>query len=138
MRRGAGHDRYGAVSWPFSRYSAPAPQGPPMKRLAALVLTAALLAGLSPAAAGAQSWRDSYDGRPQDQARAAVEERRVVPLERIIEQISRRTPGQLLGASPPSNEGGRMIYRVLWDSRGRQLEYIIDARSGAILAVNGG
>jgi len=106
-----------------------------MNRLVFLLLAALLAA---PAAATAQPWRDDYGGRSQDRARAAVEERRVIPLERIIEQINRRTPGQLLGAAAPTFEGGRMIYRILWDSRGRQMEYVVDASSGAILAVNGG
>lgn len=109
-----------------------------MKRVFAFILSAALLSGAAPAAATAQSWRDDpYEGGQQDRARAAVEERRVIPLERIIEQINRRTPGQLLGAGPPTMQGGRMIYRILWDSRGRQIEYIVDAGSGSILAVNG-
>jgi uncharacterized membrane protein YkoI len=109
-----------------------------MTRFAALLVSVALVASAAaPAAGWAQAWRDDYGGRPQDQARAAVQERRVVPLERIVEQIRRRTPGNLLGAGAPSDEGGRMIYRILWDSRGRQLEYVVDARSGAILSVNG-
>jgi uncharacterized membrane protein YkoI len=109
-----------------------------MKRVFAFILSAAVLAGAAPGAALAQRAHDDpYEGRQQDQARAAVEERRVIPLERIIEQINRRTPGQLLGAGAPTVQDGRMIYRILWDSRGRQIEYIVDARSGSILAVNG-
>ncbi len=109
-----------------------------MKRVVAFIVAAGLLASAAPGAALAQSWRDDpYEGRQQDTARAAVEERRVIPLERIIEQINRRTPGQLLGAGAPFVQDGRMIYRILWDSRGRQIEYIVDARSGAILAVKG-
>jgi len=108
-----------------------------MKRVVAFILSAAILAGAAPTAALARWNDDPYGGRQQDQARAAVEERRVIPLERIIDQINRRTPGQLLGAGAPTVQNGRMIYRILWDSRGRQIEYIVDARSGSILAVNG-
>jgi uncharacterized membrane protein YkoI len=107
-----------------------------MNRLSAL-FAALTLAALAAPAAGCTQGLDDYGGRQQDTARAAVQARQVVPLERIIEQIRRRTPGNLLGAGAPSDEGGRMIYRILWDSHGRQLEYVVDARSGAIISVSG-
>lgn len=104
-----------------------------MKRLAAIALTAALLSVTGSAAAWAQPWQDDYGGRQQDHARHAVQAGQVMPLDRIIAQISSHTPGQLLRADGPSNQGGRMIYRILWDANGRQVEFIVDARSGQIL-----
>lgn len=109
-----------------------------MKRLVPSLLIAAVLAGATAPTAYSQPFGDPYGGRQQDQARAAVQGGRVRPLEEIIAAISRRSPGQVLSASAPIFQpDGRAIYRILWDSRGQQLEYIVDARSGAILSVNG-
>jgi uncharacterized membrane protein YkoI len=102
-----------------------------MKRVLAILLTTAVLAGAA-APASAQWYGD------QDRARAAVQGGRVLPLEVILQRINGRWPGQVLSASGPFNQGGQAIYRILWDSRGRQIEFIVDAQTGAILQVNGG
>lgn len=107
-----------------------------MKRLLPLLLCAAALAG-SASAGMAQPWGDPYGGRQQDNARAAVQGGQVRPLQEIIGSIARRTPGSLIDAAGPTSQGGRMVYRILWDANGRQIEYIVDARSGQILSSNG-
>jgi uncharacterized membrane protein YkoI len=107
-----------------------------MKPIVALLLTAAFAAAL-PGAAAAQRAPDSLgaDWRPrQDEARGGVRAGRMVPLSRVIEEISRRTPGRVLDAGL---EGSR--YRVRWATNdGRRIDYIVDAETGAILSANGG
>jgi uncharacterized membrane protein YkoI len=95
------------------------------------------VAAAAPAAAQS-GWGDPYGGRDQDRARAAVQGGQVLRLEVILQSIARRWPGQVLSAAGPVAQGGGPVYRILWDSRGRQIEFIVDARSGAILQVNGG
>ena len=107
-----------------------------MKRLVPTLFCAALLAGTASAAL-AQPWGDPYGGRQQDEARAAVRGGQVRPLGEIIAAVGRRTPGSLIDAAGPINQGGRQIYRILWDANGRQIEFIVDARSGQILSANG-
>lgn len=107
-----------------------------MKRLVSTLFCAAMLAGTATAAL-AQPWGDPYGGRQQDNARAAVQGGHVRPLGEIIGSIARRTPGSLIDAAGPINQGGRMVYRILWDANGRQIEYLVDARSGQILSANG-
>jgi uncharacterized membrane protein YkoI len=108
-----------------------------MRRLLSILVASAALAGAA-APAAAQGWGDPYGGRDQDRARAAVQGGQVLPLESILQSIARRWPGQVLSAAGPMSQGGAPVYRILWDSRGRQIEFIVDARSGAILQVNGG
>jgi hypothetical protein len=134
-----------------------------MKRLtvlfAALMLTAAL-----PAAAQAQSCPKGLLGeacrearlggdRPypvprggnslgdgwapsEDDAREGVRGGRLVPLESVIRNIARSTPGRLLDAGL-EDQGGRPIYRVRWQAaNGQRIDFIVDARSGAIIGRN--
>jgi uncharacterized membrane protein YkoI len=63
---------------------------------------------------------------------------RLVPLNQVIGQIRRSTPGRLLDASGP--EGGmRPVYRVRWQAdSGQRIDFVIDAQSGAIIGRNGG
>lgn len=63
---------------------------------------------------------------------------RLVPLNQVIGQIHRSTPGRLLDASGP--EGGmRPVYRVRWQAdSGQRIDFVIDAQSGAIIGRNGG
>lgn len=59
--------------------------------------------------------------------------RRQVPLDQVINQIRRRSPGgRLLDASL---EGGGRYYRVVWATAdGRRIDYLVDAETGAILS----
>ena len=74
------------------------------------------------------------DWRPrQDEAREGAREGRLIPLDRVIAQIARRTPGRPLDAGLE----GR-VYRVRWAAAdGRRIDYLIDASSGAIVGANG-
>jgi len=73
-------------------------------------------------------WREQ-----QYEARWGVRRGEMKPLGRVIEGIGRRTPGRQLDAGI-EYEGGRAVYRVRWiTTRGRRIDYIVDAATGAIL-----
>jgi len=111
---------------------------PGMKRFVAAIFGLCLATGALPHAAAAQSrgpdslgadWREQ-----QDEARAGVQQRRLVPLTQVIEQIRRRHPGRPLDAGAESM-GDRPVYRVRWiTTDGRRIDFIIDATNGAILS----
>lgn len=74
------------------------------------------------------SWAPSEDG-----ARDGVRGGRLVPLESVIRNIARSTPGRLLDAGL-EDHGGRPIYRVRWQAaNGQRIDFIVDARTGAII-----
>ncbi len=78
-------------------------------------------------------WREQ-----QNEARETVRDGRHVPLERVIDEIRRRTPGRLLDTGLEAGPGGHSVYRVRWAAAGgRRLDFLVDARSGAILATEG-
>jgi uncharacterized membrane protein YkoI len=57
----------------------------------------------------------------------------MAPLGHVMEGISRRTPGRPLDAGI-EYQGGRAVYRVRWmTNRGRRIDYIVDAATGAVL-----
>lgn len=105
-----------------------------MKTLRTLLVASALVAAL-PGIASAQRRPDSLgaDWRAQsDQARGGVQSGRLVPLSRVIEQISRRTPGRVLDAGLEGRN-----YRVRWATDdGRRIDFIVDAETGQILSAN--
>ena len=69
----------------------------------------------------------------EDDAREGVRDGRLAPLESVIRNIARSTPGRLLDAGL-EDQGGRPIYRVRWQAaNGQRIDFIVDARSGAII-----
>ncbi|MFZ5670878.1 MAG: PepSY domain-containing protein [Pseudomonadota bacterium] len=80
---------------------------------------------------GGNSLGDSWQPR-EDDARDGVRGGRLVPLETVIRNIARTTPGHLLDAGL---EGGdRPVYRVRWQAAdGRRIDFIVDARTGQII-----
>jgi uncharacterized membrane protein YkoI len=78
-------------------------------------------------------WREQ-----QNEARQKVREGRDVPLERVIENLRRRTPGRLLDAGIEQGPDGRTRYRVRWASaNGRRIDFLVDAHSGAVIGPDG-
>lgn len=78
---------------------------------------------------------DSWAPRGDD-AREGVRGGRLVPLEQVIRNIARQTPGRLLDAGLEGG-GERPVYRVRWQTNdGRRIDYIVDARSGQIIRRN--
>jgi uncharacterized membrane protein YkoI len=88
-----------------------------------------------PPGRGGNSLGDSWSPRAGE-AREGVRDGRLVPLEQVIRNIARSTPGQLLDAGL-ENRGDRPIYRVRWQTNdGRRVDYIVDARTGQIIGRN--
>lgn len=84
---------------------------------------------------GGNSLGDSWAPR-EDDARDGVRGGRLVPLESVIRNIARSTPGRLLDAGL-EDHGGRPIYRVRWQAaNGQRIDFIVDARTGAIIGRN--
>ncbi|WP_337188801.1 PepSY domain-containing protein [Phenylobacterium sp.] len=106
-----------------------------MKRLFALAVLAAVVAG--PSLADAQAYgrpvlgfgQDSYQGR-----RGAGQ----VPLSRVLQTIAARHPGRHLNTTT-GEAGGRPAYYVQWQlENGRVVVFVVDAESGQILGRQGG
>ena len=99
---------------------------------------ACILAGVACADPPAKRPDDNSLGagwrQQQDEARQGVRQRRLMPLETVIAQIRRRTPGRQLDAGL-EYDGDRAIYRVRWmTADGRRVDYMIDAATGAVLS----
>jgi uncharacterized membrane protein YkoI len=62
-----------------------------------------------------------------------VRQGQFAPLSRVIEGLQRRTPGRQLDTGI-EYDGGRPVYRVRWlTSRGRRVDFLVDAATGNIL-----
>jgi uncharacterized membrane protein YkoI len=104
-----------------------------------LAIVCATLAIAAPFGAVAQQndslgagWREQ-----QNEARRGVQQGNV-SLAQVIETIRRTTPGRQLDAGLET-AGGRQVYRVRWAAAdGRRIDYLVDAKSGAILSAGGG
>ena len=73
-------------------------------------------------------------GAARDDVRRDVREGRRVSLREVLPSINRRTPGRILDSFPETGPGGQPLYRVRWQSNdGQRIDYIVDARTGAIL-----
>lgn len=74
----------------------------------------------------------------QDEARRGVQERRYMPLNRVIPNLQRRYPGRQLDAGLEQGWNGRPVYRVRWAAQnGRRIDFIVDAQTGAVLGSEG-
>lgn len=89
--------------------------------------------------------RDGFGGPPgswrneQAEVREAVREGRRRPLGQVIETVRQRAPGRLLDAGVEPGPNGRPAYRLRWASQdGRRMDFLVDAETGGILAVEGG
>jgi len=76
-----------------------------------------------------------------EQQREAREGRirgRYVPLAQVLTDLGRRYPGRQLDAGLEERGAGQTVYRVRWFGRdGRRIDYIVDARTGAVLGQEG-
>jgi hypothetical protein len=120
----------------------------------AFILACALVATSVPTGAAAQAWvwggfefQDRGRGRgdslgagwraQQDEARDRVRGGDILPLARVLGDVRRRTPGRQLDVGL-EDAGGRPVYRVRWAADdGRRIDYLVDARSGAVLRADG-
>ncbi len=78
------------------------------------------------------AWREQ-----QDEARKGVQSGQLMPLAQVIALIARHTPGRQLDAGLENGPSGP-VYRVRWASSDRRrIDYLVDARTGAILRADG-
>lgn len=69
----------------------------------------------------------------QEEARSGVRRGEFAPLGQVIARIREHTPGRQLDTGL-EYQGGRAVYRVRWmTARGRRVDVLVDAASGAIL-----
>jgi len=88
-----------------------------------------------PPGRGGNSLGDGWQPRAAE-ARDGVRGGRLVPMEQVVRNIARSTPGQLLDAGL-ENRSGRQVYRVRWQTNdGRRIDFIVDAQSGQIIGRN--
>ncbi len=82
--------------------------------------------------------RNGQHRQQQDEARDRVRRGELRSLPNVIDGIRRRQPGRQLDAGIEAWGDGRPTYRVRWAApNGRLMDYIVDARTGAILSVEG-
>jgi uncharacterized membrane protein YkoI len=107
--------------------------------LASLTLAAApqfASAQPAPQVGGAPDSLGADWGAQQDQVRACVRAGQCLSLAQVIAQISRSTPGRSLDAGFEQADG-RMAYRVRWAAKDRRIDFIVDAKTGAIIRTEG-
>jgi uncharacterized membrane protein YkoI len=103
--------------------------------IAAAALTGAALAAAAPACAQPPDSLGADWRQQQSEARAKVKDGSHLPLERVVQEIRRRTPGRLLDAGLETGPDGRAVYKVRWAAAdGRRIDFRVDAASGAILS----
>ncbi len=74
-----------------------------------------------------------YDRGEQDEARNGVRSGQIKSMGWIVGRLQGRG-GRMLDANLGQGPNGEPVYRVIWASpSGRRIDYIIDARTGAIL-----
>jgi hypothetical protein len=80
-----------------------------------------------------EGWREQ-----QNEARAGVRSGELRPLGGVLAELRRRQPGRQLDAGIEEGADGRPVYRVRWAAQnGRRIDFIVDARTGAILSEEG-
>jgi len=103
--------------------------------IAGTVLAAAMLAAAVPSYAYQPDSLGADWRQQQSEARAKVKNGSHIPLERVVDEIRRRTPGRLLDAGLETGPDGRSVYKVRWAAAdGRRVDFRVDAASGAILS----
>ncbi len=77
--------------------------------------------------------RRAAEREEQGEARRGVRTGQIRPMGEIVSRLQRRG-GRMLDANLGQGPNGEPVYRVVWASPdGRRTDYIIDARTGAVL-----
>lgn len=101
-------------------------------------MAVALGAAATPVAGAVQPDGDSLGAewrQQQGEARRKVKSGDHISLERVVDEIRRRTPGRLLDAGLETGPDGRGVYRVRWAAaNGRRIDFLVDAATGQILS----
>ena len=86
-----------------------------------------------PANSLGRDWRNQ-----QNDVRQGVRSGQLKSLSEVLPELRRRAPGRQLDTGMESWGDGRPTYRVRWAAEnGRRMDFIVDARTGAILSVEG-
>ena len=97
----------------------------------ALLLSLAALS-MAPAAYSDNRGRDDHDA-----AREAYQRGEILPLSQILQRVLKIAPGEVLEVELEEDDG-RMIYEIeILEGSGRVIEVEIDARSGAVVKIEG-
>ena len=80
-----------------------------------------------------EGWRQQ-----QDEAREGVRNGELAPLRDILPSLRQRMPGRMLDTGIEEGADGRAVYRIRWAAmNGRRMDFIVDARTGAVLGTEG-
>ena len=80
-----------------------------------------------------EGWREQ-----QNEAREGVRRGELRPLGGVLSELRRRQPGHELDVGMEQDPAGRPVYRVRWAAaNGRRIDFIVDARTGAVLQEEG-
>ncbi len=80
-----------------------------------------------------EGWREQ-----QDEAREGVRNGELRQLGGIISDLRRRQPGRMLDTGIERGPNGQAVYRIRWAAQnGRRIDYIVDARTGAVIGAEG-
>jgi uncharacterized membrane protein YkoI len=105
------------------------------RNLLPLTLWCALLAAAAPVAADDES---DYDERhDHDRAREAVEHGESLPLDAVLAAIEKKVVGEIVGIEFEENEGVWVYEFKVVDSAGHVIEVLADAKTAAIIRVEG-
>ena len=136
---GGGEERYGVPRYPHAGFSAPTyvrqPFEPEPQRYAPPRFGRGGYGGPYGAPPPIERQQPDRGWRQQEEfIRRGVREGHLAPLGSVIANIRRVTPGRQLDANL-EYMGPRLVYRVRWmTTRGRRIDYFVDAATGAILS----
>ena len=100
-----------------------------------LALWCALLAAAAPVAADDEG---EYDERhDHDQAREAVEHGEALPLDAVLAAVEKKVVGEVVGIEFEKSEGVWVYEFKVVDAAGHVIEVLADAKTAAIIRVEG-
>jgi uncharacterized membrane protein YkoI len=110
-----------------------------LHRLARSVLPLAMWCGLLAVAAPvAADDEGEFDERhDHDQAREAVEHGEALPLDAVLAAVEKKVAGEIVGIEFEKNEGVWVYELKFVDAAGHVIEVLADAKTAAIIRVEG-
>jgi uncharacterized membrane protein YkoI len=95
----------------------------------------AVLAAAAPAAADDES--DNDERHDHDEAREAVEHGQALPLDAVLAAVEKKVVGEVVGIEFEKRDGVWVYEFRVVDSAGHVIEVVADAKSAAIIRVEG-
>ena len=100
-----------------------------------LILGCAVLAAAGPAAADDENeYEEQHD---HDQAREAVEHGEALPLDTVLAAVEKKVVGEVVGIEFEKNDGVWVYEIKVVDAAGHVIEILADAKTAAIIRVEG-